>query len=37
LEELIEKSQKEINDFRKQKENPLFNSWENVDVKKIRV
>jgi preprotein translocase subunit SecA len=26
LEELIEKSQKEINDFRKQKENPLFNS-----------
>jgi preprotein translocase subunit SecA len=26
LEELIEKSQKEINDFKKQKENPLFNS-----------
>jgi hypothetical protein len=26
FEELIEKSQKEINDFRKQKENPLFNS-----------
>jgi preprotein translocase subunit SecA len=37
LEELIEKSQQEINDFRKQKENPLFNSWENVEVKKIRV
>ena len=37
LEELIEKSQKEINHFNKPKENPLFNSWENVEVKKIRV